>query len=46
LKIAKIFTISVGLMDGIHNIIKAAFAEDQLLLKKNENSWEKKMMEF
>jgi hypothetical protein len=29
------------LMDGIHNILKAAFAEDQLLLKK-ENSWSKK----
>jgi hypothetical protein len=29
---------SGGLMDGIHNILKAAFAEDQLLLKK-ENSW-------
>jgi hypothetical protein len=25
---------SGGLMDGIHNILKAAFAEDQLLLKK------------
>ena len=29
---------SGGLMDGIHNIHKATFAEDQLLLK-NENSW-------
>ena len=32
------FSESGGLMDGIHNILKAAFAEDQLLLKK-ENSW-------
>jgi hypothetical protein len=24
------------LMDGIHNILKAAFAEDQLLLKKRK----------
>ena len=31
---------SGGLMDGIHNILKAAFVEDQLLLKK-ENSWSK-----
>jgi hypothetical protein len=34
---------SGGLMDGIHNILRAAFAEDQLLLKKKENSWSKKM---
>jgi hypothetical protein len=33
------------LMDGIHNILKAAFAEDQLLLNK-ENSWSKKMYEI
>ena len=35
---------SAGLMDGIRNILKAAFAEDQLLLKKKkkeENSWSK-----
>ena len=32
------FSESGGLMGGIHNILKAAFAEDQLLLKK-ENSW-------
>ena len=32
------FSESGGLMDGIHNILKAAFAEHQLLLKK-ENSW-------
>ena len=32
------FSESGGLMDGIHNILKAAFAEDQLLLKK-ENPW-------
>jgi hypothetical protein len=32
------FSESGGLMDGIHNILKAAFAEDQLLLK-SENSW-------
>ena len=37
---------SGGLMDGIHNILKAAFAEDQLLLKKKENSWSKKMYEI
>ena len=34
-----------GLMDGIHNILKAAFAEDQLLLKK-EHSWSNKMYEI
>ena len=34
------FSESGGLMDGIHNILKAAFAEDQLLLKK-ENFWSK-----
>jgi hypothetical protein len=27
---------SGGLMNGIHNILKAAFAEDQLLLKKKK----------
>ena len=32
-------------MDGIHNMLKAAFAEHQLLLKK-ENSWLKKMYEI
>ena len=37
------FSESGGLMDDIHNILKIAFAEDQLLLKKKENSWSKKM---
>jgi hypothetical protein len=36
---------SGGLMDGIHNILKAAFAEDQFLLKKR-NFWLKKMYEI
>ena len=39
------FSESGGLMDDIHNILKIAFAEDQLLLKK-ENSWSKKMYEI
>jgi hypothetical protein len=34
-------------MNGIHNILKAAFAEDQLLLKKKKKkSWWKKMYEI
>jgi hypothetical protein len=39
------FNESGGLMDCIHNILKSAFADDQLLLKK-ENSWWKQMYEI
>ena len=30
------FSESGGLMNGIHNILKSAFAEDQLLIKKKK----------
>ena len=37
---------SGGLMDGIHNILKAEFAEDQLLLKKKKILGRKKCTKY
>jgi hypothetical protein len=37
---------SGGLMDGIHNILRAAFAEDQLLLKKKKILGRKKCTKY
>jgi hypothetical protein len=40
------FSESGGLMDGIHNILRAAFAEDQLLLKKKKILGRKKCTKY